>query len=80
MQMLRRLRRRRLALKRSHEVRLATLERRVAGLEELIEALQDAVHRESVRRDQEAAEVKRQIAAPELARSLSEDARKRGLE
>ena len=77
--MLRRLRRR-LVPQRSYEVRLATLERQVANLEELIEGLQDAVHRESVRRDHEAAEVKRQIAAPELARTLSEDARKRGLE
>jgi uncharacterized coiled-coil protein SlyX len=78
--MLRRLRRRWLAPWRSHEVRLQSLERQVARLEELIEGLQDAVHRESVRRNQETAEVKRQIAPTELARSLSEDARKRGLE
>jgi hypothetical protein len=52
----------------------------VAQLEELVEGLQDAVHRESVRRDQEAAEVQRQIAPAALARALSEDARKRGLE
>jgi hypothetical protein len=79
MQMLRRLRRRLLS-QRSHEARIASLERQVAGLEELIEGLQDAVHRESVRRDNEAAELRRQITPPELARTLSEDARKRGLE
>jgi hypothetical protein len=78
--MLRRLRRRPLALWRSYQARLESLERQVAGLEELVEALQDAVHRESVRRDHEAAQVKRQIAPTELARSLSEDARRRGLE
>jgi hypothetical protein len=49
-------------------------------LEELLEGLQDAVHRESVRRDHEAAELQRQISPAELARALSEDARRRGLE
>ena len=78
--MLRRLRRRRLAPDRSQVARLESIERQVAKLEELVEGLQDAVHRESVRRDQELAEVRRQISPPELARSLSEDARKRGLE
>jgi hypothetical protein len=78
--MLRRLRRRQRALAGSYEGRLEVLERQVADLEELVEALQDAVHRESVRRDHEAAEVQRQMSPPELARALSEDARKRGLE
>jgi hypothetical protein len=78
--MLGRLRRRQRALEESYEGRLQRLERQVGQLEELVEALQDAVHRESVRRDQEAADVQRQVAPHELARALSEDARKRGLE
>jgi hypothetical protein len=78
--MLRRLRRRQRAPEGAYEDRLQRLERQVVQLEDLVEALQDAVHRESVRRDQEAADVQRQMAPPELARALSEDARKRGLE
>lgn len=78
--MLSRLRRRRRALEGSDQRRLEVLEQQVAHLEELVEGLQDAVHRESVRRDHEAAEIHRQMAPEELARSLSEDARKRGLE
>jgi hypothetical protein len=78
--MLRRLRRRQRADERSQERRLEVLEQQVAHLEELVEGLQDAVHRESVRRDHEAAEVQRQMDPHELARALHEDARKRGLE
>ena len=50
--MLGRLRRRQRALEESYEGRLQRLEQQVGQLEELVEALQDAVHRESVRRDQ----------------------------
>lgn len=78
--MLSRLRRRRRLTEASYERRLDVLERQVAHLEELLEGLQDAVHRESVRRDHEAAELHRQMAPEELARALSEDARRRGLE
>jgi uncharacterized coiled-coil protein SlyX len=78
--MLSRLRRRRRALEGSYERRFEVLEQQVAHLEELVEGLQDAVHRESVRRDHEAAEIQRQMAPEELARTLSEDARRRGLE
>jgi hypothetical protein len=78
--MLGRLRRRQRTLERSHEARLEMLERQVADLEELLEGLQDAVHRESVRRDHEASEVQKKMAPSALARALSEDARKRGLD
>jgi uncharacterized coiled-coil protein SlyX len=78
--MLGRLRRRRRSPAASSEQRIRVLERQVAHLEELVEGLQDAVHRESIRRDEEAAEVQRRMAPEELARALSEDARKRGLE
>jgi uncharacterized coiled-coil protein SlyX len=61
------------------EARLASLENDVARLESLIEALQDAIHRETMRTraDLRALEAKTQPA--EIARALSEDIRKRGL-
>jgi uncharacterized coiled-coil protein SlyX len=64
----------------SSERRLELLERRVSHLEELVEGLQDAVHRESVRRDEEAARLQRRTEPREMARALSDDARKRGLQ
>jgi hypothetical protein len=60
--------------------RFDLLERRISHLEGLVEGLQDAVHRDSVRRDEEAARLERRTAPDEMARALSEDARKRGLE
>jgi hypothetical protein len=78
--MLKRLRRRQRPLDRSFERRVEVLERRVSHLEELLEALQDAVHRESVRRNDEAARLQRRTTPSEMARALAEDARKRGLE
>jgi hypothetical protein len=78
--MLRRLRRRQRTREGSRERRLELLEQQVAHLEGLVEGLQDAVHRESVRRDHEAAEIHRQMEPGELSRTLSEEARKRGLE
>jgi uncharacterized coiled-coil protein SlyX len=59
--------------------RLAALEDRVADLEDLVEGLQDAVHRDSVRRDEQAAQLARKTEPRELARALSDDARERGL-
>jgi uncharacterized coiled-coil protein SlyX len=78
--MLKRLRRRQRPLDRSSELRLIDLERRVSHLEELLEGLQDAVHRDSMRRDEETARIERRTVPSEMARALSEDARKRGLE
>jgi hypothetical protein len=78
--MLERLRRRQRSLDRSSERRLIDLERRVSHLEELLEGLQDAVHRDSLRRDEETARLERRTGPREMARALSEDARKRGLE
>ena len=59
--------------------RIDALEGRVADLEELVEGLQDAVHRDSVRRDEQAARLERKTEPRELARALSDDARERGL-
>jgi uncharacterized coiled-coil protein SlyX len=59
--------------------RIDALEGRVADLEGLVEGLQDAVHRESVRRDEQASRLERRVEPRELARALSDDARERGL-
>ena len=55
------------------------LEGRVSDLEVMLQGLQDAVHREAVRRDEQAARFERRIEPRELARALSDDARERGL-
>ena len=55
------------------------LEGRVADLEVMVQGLQDAVHRDAVRRDEQAARFERRIEPSELARALSNDARERGL-
>jgi hypothetical protein len=55
------------------------LEGRVADLEVMVQGLQDAVHRDAVRRDEQAARFERRIEPRELARALSDDARERGL-
>jgi uncharacterized coiled-coil protein SlyX len=59
--------------------RLEALERRVADLEGVVEALQDAVHREWVRREYKTAQLERKTQPREIARALSEDARRRGI-
>jgi uncharacterized coiled-coil protein SlyX len=77
--MLLRLRRRRPPPQDLAYQRMDALEGRVADLEGLVEGLQDAVHRESVRRDEQAARMERKVEPRELARALSDDARERGL-
>lgn len=59
--------------------RISALESRVADLEEMLEGLQDAVHREAMRRDEQMARLERKTEPRELARALSDDARERGL-
>jgi uncharacterized coiled-coil protein SlyX len=77
--MLERLRRPRASVDQRANGRIEALERRLGRLEGLLEGLQDAVHRESVRRDEQAAHLERKTEPPEIARALSEDARRRGL-
>jgi uncharacterized coiled-coil protein SlyX len=77
--MLLRLRRRRSPPQDLAHHRMDALEGRVADLEGLVEGLQDAVHRDSVRRDEQAARLERKVEPRELARALSDDARERGL-
>jgi hypothetical protein len=52
---------------------------RLERLESLIEGLQDAVHRETVRQQQLIDELQRKMDPAEIARALSDDARRKGL-
>jgi hypothetical protein len=52
---------------------------RLDALEAMVEALQDAVDRQATRHDERLNELARQLQPSELARVLSEDARRRGL-
>jgi uncharacterized coiled-coil protein SlyX len=66
-----------LRLRRADE-RVPALEARVAHLESMVEGLQDAVHRASVRTDMRLEEVRKQLAPAELSRALSTEQQKRG--
>ena len=57
----------------------STLEARVAHLEQLLEGLQDSVHREYLRQDKRIADLEAQIQPAALGEALSRDARDRGL-
>ncbi len=48
-------------------------------MEQLVQGLQDSVHRESTRLNERIAELDARIQPSALARALSEDARERGL-
>ena len=62
-----------------HARRIEVLEERVDQLEALLEGLQDAVHRESVREDERIATLEKRSEPAEISRALSRDARERGL-
>jgi hypothetical protein len=55
------------------------LRERLEHVEALVEGLQDAVHRDSVRHDERMAELERRTHPDALAKALSDDARRRGL-
>jgi len=59
--------------------RMWALEARVAHLEQLVEGLQDSVHRDVVRQGKRIAALEAQIEPAVLSRALSKDARERGL-
>ncbi len=52
---------------------------RVAELEAMVEGLQDALYRHSRQEDERIAELRHRTEPEEMARALSEDARRRGL-
>jgi hypothetical protein len=55
------------------------LERRIAHLEQLVQGLQDSVHRETTRLSARIGELEAQIQPAAVAKALSQDARERGL-
>ncbi len=55
------------------------LEARVAHLEQLVQGLQDSVHRESKRLSKRIGELEARVQPAALGRALNEDARRRGL-
>ena len=58
---------------------LRPLVERLDALEAMVEALQDSVDRQARRTDERLNELARQLQPSEVARALSEDARRRGL-
>jgi hypothetical protein len=58
---------------------LRALEARIAHLEQLVQGLQDSVHRESSRHAKRIAELEARVQPAALGKALSEDARTRGL-
>ena len=59
--------------------RLRALEARIADLEQLVEGLQDSVHRESERHGKLIAELQVKLEPRAIRAALAEDARDRGL-
>jgi uncharacterized coiled-coil protein SlyX len=59
--------------------RIEALEKRVTHLETMIEGLQDAVHREISRTNDQIDLLRKRTEPGELSRALSKDARSRGL-
>jgi len=55
------------------------LQVRVGHMEELVQGLQDSVHREMTRLEKRIGEVEARIQPAALGRALSDDARERGL-
>ena len=62
-----------------HERRIQALEGRIDQLEALLDGLQDAVHRESVRERGRIDALEKRSEPAEISRALSRDARERGL-
>ncbi len=60
-------------------VAMEALEARIAHLEQLVEALQDSVYRESERHNKRITDLEAQIQPAALSVALSKDARERGL-
>jgi hypothetical protein len=59
--------------------RVKTLEARMGHLEAELEGLQDALYRQAVLEGEHVGELRRRTTPEQMARDLSEDARRRGL-
>ncbi len=66
-------------LETEHARKQERLHQRMDALEKLVEGLQDAFHRETVRHDAQFDELQKKTEPDAIARALSEDARRRGL-
>jgi hypothetical protein len=60
-------------------VSLRPIVARLDALETMVEGLQDCVDRQARRQDERLTELARQVEPGQLARALSDDARRRGL-
>ena len=58
---------------------LHALETRIAHLEQLLQGLQDSVHRESTRLNKRMGDLEAKLQPAALGKAMSEDARQRGL-
>jgi hypothetical protein len=58
---------------------IRALETRVAHLEQLLQGLQDSVHRESARHEKLIADLQAQLQPGAIGEALAKDARERGL-
>lgn len=58
---------------------VAELRSRVVHLEQLVQGLQDSVHRGSERQDKRVSEIEKRLDPATMAAALSQDARTRGL-
>jgi uncharacterized coiled-coil protein SlyX len=58
---------------------LRALETRIAHLEQLVQGLQDSVHRESKRINKRVTELEARVQPEAFRKALSDDARERGL-
>jgi hypothetical protein len=61
----------------AHEI--AELRARLAHLEQLVQGLQDSVHRGSERQDKRLSDIEKRLDPSTIAAALSQDARERGL-
>ena len=59
---------------------IPALEARITHLEQLLQGLQDSVHREATRQSKRIAELEARIEPTALTQALSKDARQRGLQ
>lgn len=64
---------------RPDPARLEILEKRLEHLEAMVEGLQDAVHRESVRQGRAIDQLQKKAEPAEMRRALGQDAREHGL-
>ena len=67
------------AVTKPEQDELRALEARIEHLEQLVQGLQDSVHRESSRQAKRIADVEARLEPAVLGKALSDDARARGL-